>query len=336
MNNFLTNFPSIIKNFEGKKILIIGDLILDSYIFGKVSRISPEAPVPVLEVVKETFRLGGAANVANNIASLGGIPSVAGIIGNDSAGQTLYELLKSQKVNCDLIVVDKRPTSIKTRIIAHTQQIVRVDKEETKKVEGKTLEKLLNQIGPVVEDYDAIIISDYKKGVISSTLMSKVITFAKQYNKFISVDPKIGHFHLYKDVTLLTPNLFEASHGAGIDIKDEKSLIKAGKILINKLHCKSVLITRGDNGMTLFKRNLNNSNIEFLHFPTMAKKVYDVTGAGDTVIAIFTLAYTAGATMEESAVIANHAAGIVVEELGTAVPTLEKLVKSLRALINNK
>lgn len=329
------SYSEILKNCINKKILIIGDLILDSYIFGKVNRISPEAPVPVVEVVRESFLLGGAANVANNIIALGGKPSVIGIIGNDSAGKMLCELLESRNIGCEGIFVDKRPTSVKTRVIAHNQQVVRFDKEEKKKIEGKSLDKLLSYIVSAIPTSDAVIVSDYKKGVVSSALMAEVVKAAKKYNKFISVDPKVGHFHLYKDVSLITPNLAEASYGSGIEIKDEKSMIKAGTTLIDKLQIDSVLITRGEEGMTLFKRASGDHGVSVLNFPTMAKKVYDVTGAGDTVIATFTLVYSSGATMEEAAIIANHAAGIVVGEVGTAIPPIDKLHKSLEGINKN-
>lgn len=323
------DYLKIISNFLSKRILVIGDLILDRYIFGKVHRISPEAPVPVVDVVTETYLMGGATNVANNIVALGGKASIAGIIGNDSAGKKLSELLESSNITIDGVLTDNRHTSIKTRVIAHNQQIVRFDKEDKKKLEGKKLDALISYLRKAIPQHDAIIISDYKKGVISSSLMGEIVPIANGFNKFISVDPKAGHFHLYKDVSLLTPNLSEASQGAGIEIKDEKSLIKAGKTLIDKLQCLSLLITRGEEGMTLFKRDKASFDIETIHFPTMAKKVFDVTGAGDTVIATFTLAYSAGATMEESAIIANHAAGIVVAEVGTAIPQIDKLYKSL-------
>lgn len=323
------NFSEITALFSNKKILIIGDLVLDRYIFGKVNRISPEAPVPVVEVIRESFLMGCAANVANNIIALGGTASVAGIIGNDSHGETLLELLKSRNINIDGVLADKRPTSVKTRVIAHNQQVVRFDREDRKKLEGRNLDYLLTYIRNAITGHDAVIVSDYKKGVVSSALMNEVVLFSKTSGNFVAVDPKVGHFHLYRDVSLITPNLVEASHGSGVEIKDEKSLIRAGKALIDKLSCLYVLITRGEEGMTLFKRQTGMDDVSILHFPTTAKKVFDVTGAGDTVIAAFTLAYSAGATMEESAAIANHAAGIVVGEVGTAVPVIDKLLKSL-------
>lgn len=321
-------FAKIINSFKDKRILVIGDLILDRYIYGKVSRISPEAPVPVVEVTNEAFLLGGATNVANNIASLGGKVSIAGIAGNDTAGKILRRLLEEKNINIEGLLQTNRHTTVKTRVIAHNQQVVRFDKEERKRIEGKSLNHLLNYLKDAVSKHDAVIVSDYKKGVISSSLIKNLLKYAKPKKTFIAVDPKVGHFHFYKNVSLVTPNLLEASQGSGVEIKDEKTLIKAGKVLIKRLSCKSVLITRGEEGMSLFNRTSNG--VDIIHIPTVAKKVYDVTGAGDTVIAVFTLAHASGATLEESAIIANHAAGIVVGEVGTATVTPERILESLK------
>jgi D-beta-D-heptose 7-phosphate kinase/D-beta-D-heptose 1-phosphate adenosyltransferase len=322
------SFAKIINAFKGKKILIIGDIILDRYIFGRVNRISPEAPVPIVEVQSESFLLGGATNVANNIVALGGGASIAGIIGKDTAGKVLKELLEEKIINTKGLIEDSRPTSIKTRIIAHNQQVVRFDREDKKRLEGKCLANLLNYLKMAVQEHDAVIVSDYKKGVVSSSLINAIVKYAKQRDIFIAVDPKVGHFHFYKNISLITPNVMEASQGSGVDIKDEKSLYKAGKILMNRLSCRSVLITRGEEGMSLFEKE-TAKDISVTHIPTAAKKVFDVTGAGDTVIAVFTLARAAGARSSDAAIIANHAAGIVVGEVGTAVVTPEALLKSL-------
>lgn len=321
-------FAKIINAFKGKKILIVGDVILDRYIFGKVNRISPEAPVPVVEVQNESFLLGGATNVANNIISLGGIASIAGIVGKDNAGRVLKGLLEEGSVNTEGLIEDNRPTSVKTRIIAHNQQVVRFDREDKKRLDGKNLIKLLNYLKKAAQEHDAVIISDYKKGVISASLIKTLVKYAKQRDLFIAVDPKVGHFHFYKNVSLITPNVMEASQGSGVEIKDENSLYKAGKALINRLSCRSVLITRGEEGMSLFERD-RTKDISVTHIPTAAKKVFDVTGAGDTVTAAFTLAYSVGASSLDAAIIANHAAGIVVGEVGTAVVTPEALLQSL-------
>ncbi|GAB4418924.1 MAG: D-glycero-beta-D-manno-heptose-7-phosphate kinase [Thermodesulfovibrionales bacterium] len=319
----------ILKNFKKSRILVIGDLILDRYIWGRVNRISPEAPVPVVEVTDDNFMLGGAANVASNIIALGGNATVAGVVGRDRAGEVLRELLEERGVGC-AIFEDSRPTTMKTRVIAHNQQVVRFDREEKNGIGGRVLKDILIFLKKAISEHAAIIISDYKKGIVSSELMKNVLTISRGSKRFIAVDPKVGHFHLYKGVSVVTPNLNEASHGSGIDIKDEKSLIRAGNTLMRKLSCKAVLITRGEEGMSLFERG------RVIHIPTAAKHVYDVTGAGDTVIAAFTLAYTSGATMQEAAVIANHAAGIVVGEVGTAVPTPDRLLKSLKTEVRKQ
>jgi len=316
------DYKKIIRGFKDRNILVIGDIILDHYIWGKVSRISPEAPVPVVEVTREEFLLGGAANVAHNIVSLGGRASVIGINGQDIAGEALMNILRQRGVNVDGIFTENRPTTVKTRVIAHNQQVVRFDREDRKYVDGKILKGILAYINSVLFRYDAVIVSDYQKGMISSELISDIVKKTKSRDMFIAVDPKVGHFDFYKGVSLITPNLMEASSGSNTEIRDDNTLLKAGRSLIKKLSCKAVLITRGEQGMSLFEKN------KVTHIPTVARKVYDVTGAGDTVISAFTLACASGANMEEAAVIANHAAGIVVAEVGTAVAAPEQLLKS--------
>ncbi|HMK56495.1 MAG TPA: D-glycero-beta-D-manno-heptose-7-phosphate kinase [Dissulfurispiraceae bacterium] len=321
------SFARIIGAFKDKKILIIGDVILDRYIFGRVSRISPEAPVPVVDVQRESFLLGGAANVANNIIALGGKVTVAGVIGKDRAGEVVRGLMSDCGIGAEGIIEDNRPTTVKSRVIAHNQQVVRFDREDRRKLEGKGLQSMLAYIKGALPHFDAVIISDYKKGVVSASLVKATVNFAKQKKTFIAVDPKVGHFHLYKNVSLVTPNIMEASQGSGVEIRDEKDLLRAGRTLLSRLSCASVLITRGEEGMSLFEREMKNVNVT--HIPTVAKKVFDVTGAGDTVIAAFTLARAAGASLQEAAVISNHAAGIVVGEIGTAVAVPEAVLKSL-------
>ncbi len=314
------SFSKLIDAFRKTKILVIGDLILDRYIWGKVSRISPEAPVPVVDVIDDNFMPGGAANVANNIVSLGGKATVLGITGRDSAGEVLKRLLTNSGAR-PVLIEDSRPTSVKTRVIAHNQQVVRFDMENRDHLSGRQLKSMLALLDEQVPLADAIIVSDYRKGVVSAEMMKHLIKAAK--GKFIAVDPKVGHFHLYKGVSLITPNVLEASEGAGRPIKDEASLLKAGRSLLAKPGVSAVLITRGPDGMSLFTR------AAVKHIPTAAMKVFDVTGAGDTVIAAFTLAYAGGAGMTESAVIANHAAGIVVAQVGTTTATAEELKKSM-------
>jgi D-beta-D-heptose 7-phosphate kinase/D-beta-D-heptose 1-phosphate adenosyltransferase len=291
----------VLKRFGQQRVLVIGDLILDCFIWGKVTRISPEAPVPVVDVQSNTFALGGGANVANNIVALGGQATVLGVVGSDWAAGTMEEIFKDKGI--DFVAVEgRRPTTVKTRVIAHSQQVVRFDQEP---------------------EHDAVLISDYSKGVVTGEVVRSVIRASKG-KKFIAVDPKVGHFHLYKGISLVTPNLMEASQGAGVEITDEKTLIRAGSRLLKKLGCKAVLLTRGEEGMSLFQDG------SVIHIPTLARKVFDVTGAGDTVIAAFALAHAARASMEEAAVISNHAAGIVVGEVGTATATQARIRQSIR------
>jgi D-beta-D-heptose 7-phosphate kinase/D-beta-D-heptose 1-phosphate adenosyltransferase len=320
----LMTFNKILNEFKKQKLLIIGDLILDRYIWGKVNRISPEAPVPIVEVTDENFLLGGASNVANNIASLGGQTSIIGVAGNDRAGEILIKMLQEKSIKCRGVICSSRPTTVKTRVIAHNQQVVRFDREDKNQIDGKVFKELINCIRHELPDHDAVIISDYKKGIVSLELVREVIKNSKPKNIFVAVDPKVGHFHYYKNVSLITPNTNEASIASGIEIKDERSLINAGKTLLKRISCDAVLITRGEHGMSLFRKD------EVVHIPTVARNVYDVTGAGDTVIATFTIAYASAADMRDAAIIANHAAGIVVGEVGTAVVTLEQLRRSLR------
>lgn len=321
-----SKLKAIINRFHKAKILVIGDLILDEFIWGKVDRISPEAPVPVVWVNSESFMPGGASNVASNIAALGGVCSITGVIGNDKNGKTLVEELKRRKVNTSGIVIDgERPTTLKTRIIAHHQQVVRVDREKNGAIDDNVLEQLLSFIRQSQEEVDGIIIEDYGKGVIVPRLLSEIINIAKRHKKIITVDPKISHFSYYSGVTSITPNEKEAAGGAGIKIEGDEDIDKAGKKLLKELSLESVLITLGENGMRLFEKGGATT-----HIPTVAQEVFDVSGAGDTVIAAFTLALTAGATKLEAAHLANFAAGIVVSKVGTAVVTKEELLERIK------
>ncbi|MCX8070482.1 MAG: D-glycero-beta-D-manno-heptose-7-phosphate kinase [Thermodesulfovibrionales bacterium] len=318
----------IFLNFKNKHILIVGDIILDRYIIGKVSRISPEAPVPIVEVTDESYRLGGAANVANNIVALGGKVDLAGTIGKDKEGESVKEQCLTKGIGCDSVIQIEKNTTVKTRIIAHNQQVVRFDKEDTRKINRGELSKLIDVIQSNKDKYDGVIISDYKKGIVSEKLVREIVRSFK--DKFVAVDPKVGNFSCYTNTSIITPNKKEASEGSSIDIIDEKTLIKAGKELINKLHLQALLITRGEEGMSLFQKDKKTINIT--HIPATAKKVFDVTGAGDTVIAVFCLTYLSGASMEDSARIANYAAGIVVGQVGTATVTIDELLKTCQGL----
>lgn len=318
------DFQKIIKRFRKRRILVVGDIILDHYIWGKVNRISPEAPVPVVEVTRESFLLGGAANVAHNIVSLGAQATVVGIRGEDIAGEALQGILEQKGVDCSGMFTENRPTTVKTRVIAHNQQVVRFDREDSKYVDGRILKGILSSIRTVFDCYDAVIVSDYRKGMVTEGLIRGILQETRPAGIFVAVDPKVGHFDFYKGVSLITPNLQEASLGSGIEIHDDASLAKAGRTLMKKFSLGSLLITRGEQGMSLFEKD------RITHIPTVARKVYDVTGAGDTVISAFTLAHASGAGLKDAAVIANHAAGIVVAEVGTAVATPEQLSESFQ------
>ena len=315
----------LFKKFSKTGVLVIGDLMVDQYIWGKVKRISPEAPVPVVEVTKENLLLGGAANVAHNLQSLGGKVFIAGTIGSDDTGKILTNKLTEKGFNTDGIIIDsERPTTVKTRVIAHSQQVVRFDREVKSDISKSTTSLLLKYVEFCLPHIKGIIISDYCKGLITKSLVKKILDITKS-KVFIATDPKIGHFNYYKNLSLLTPNLNEASFGSGIEIKDEETLVDAGRELIKKLNCKSLIITRGDEGMTIFEKS--NS---ITHIKTYAREVYDVSGAGDTVIATLTLCHSAGLSLKEAAVVANHAAGIVVGKLGTAVTNQEEILRSMK------
>jgi D-beta-D-heptose 7-phosphate kinase/D-beta-D-heptose 1-phosphate adenosyltransferase len=315
----------LFKKFSATGILVIGDLMVDQYIWGKVKRISPEAPVPVVEVTRENLLLGGAANVAHNIQSLGGKVFIAGTIGRDDTGKVLTNKLTEKGFDTDGIIIDgDRPTTVKTRVIAHSQQVVRFDREVKADVSKSTSSLLLDYVESCLPHIKGIIISDYCKGLITKSLVKKIIEITKS-KVFIASDPKIGHFSYYKNLSLLTPNINEASFGSGIDIVDEETLIAAGREILKKLQCKSLIITRGDEGMTIFEKNNR-----ITHIPTCAREVYDVSGAGDTVIATLTLCHSAGLTLKEAAEVANHAAGIVVGKMGTAVTNQKEILKSMK------
>lgn len=316
---------SIIQKFHKAKVLVVGDLILDEFIWGKVERISPEAPVPVVLVNSESFMPGGSSNVANNIAALGGNSCIAGIIGDDKNGKTLVEELRKKGVDTAGIVIDsQRPTTLKTRIIAHHQQVVRVDREKSEPVDDNLLEQIMSFIRREIENIDALTIEDYGKGMIIPRFLAEVVPLARKYKKIITVDPKISHFAYYRGVTCITPNEKEAEGGSGIAIENDNDINKAGEKLLKDLSLDSVLITLGENGMRLFEKEG-----KITHIPTVAQEVFDVSGAGDTVIAAFTLALACGATKLEAAHLSNFAAGIVVSKVGTAVVTKEELLERI-------
>ncbi|MDW8056485.1 MAG: D-glycero-beta-D-manno-heptose-7-phosphate kinase, partial [Elusimicrobiota bacterium] len=302
----------IINRFQNKRIVVVGDIMLDRYIWGNVERISPEAPVPVVDVMKETQSLGGCGNVANNITSVGGKAYIVTLVGNDNYAEELKSILVEKGVNIEGIFVDsQRPTTVKTRIIAHNQQVVRVDKESRVQITPQIFEKIKDYIESIKTKVDAILISDYGKGVITKTLLKYLISLAKKLDIPITVDPKIEHFMEYKNVTILTPNLNEATLGMRLHKKPktEQEIYDLGKKILKKLQPEAVVITRGPDGMTLFERSTPPHKEKIHHIPTRAKEVYDVTGAGDTVVAILTLCLAAGADFVSSCEISNFAAG---------------------------
>lgn len=321
-----TRLKHVISTFKEAKVLVVGDLILDEFIWGKVSRISPEAPVPVVWVDSENFMPGGASNVANNIRSLGGEVYLAGIVGADTRGEVLRGLLRKKGIHCEGIFVDSdRPTTQKTRVIAHHQQVVRIDREIVRPVSGALLKEILKFIETKIKSVDALLIEDYGKGVIVPSVVQAIVRMAKKYRKIITVDPKETHFSYYRGVTTITPNHHEAGSATGIQIRDDESLNKVGKKLLQLLNCETVLITLGENGMSLFQKGK-----PMVKIPTVARDVFDVSGAGDTVISAYTLARARRATPLEAAHISNCAAGIVVGKVGVAVTTSGELTKQVR------
>lgn len=325
----MKNLRNIVDKFSNKKVLVIGDLMVDEYIFGNVERISPEAPVPILDVKDESSTLGGAGNVVKNLVALGADVTVCSVIGFDNTGDLMLKMLRGLNVNTHGLYLDQdRKTSTKTRIIAGSQQIVRVDKESKEAINNDSKKYILDFIERTIEDYEAVIISDYAKGVISKDVIDVCVKEANIKNIPVNVDPKEKNYYLYKGVTTVTPNLKELSIGTGVKIQNEGSIDKASQITINKLGCKTVLATRGPEGMSLF----THSGVSH-HIPTFAKKVFDVTGAGDTVISVYTLALISGADEIESSYIANAAAGYVVGQIGAVVITPDKLKEEVDDII---
>lgn len=318
-------FFQVINRFPQANIFVLGDLIFDKYIYGKVSRISPEAPVPVVEVTEEKMMPGGAGNVANNIAVLGGKVFLSGIVGADSLGNELVSELFKKGIEVEGIFSDpSRPTTLKTRIIAYHQQVVRCDWERRTGLSTLINKKILTYLKNLISEINVIVISDYGKGVINPSLLSAVIRIGNTYSKAIVVDPKVEHFLRYRKVTIVTPNLVEAMTGMHWHrVNSEKDIEKLGEKILRKLNCSSVLITLGEKGMMLLQRI--DSKLQITKIPTAAKEVYDVTGAGDTVVSTISLGIASGLSIRDSAYLANFAAGIVIGKLGTATVTPEEL-----------
>jgi len=313
------------------RILVVGDLMLDQFIWGNVSRISPEAPVPVVDFVSESYMPGGAANVARNLAALKVSTSMFGLIGKDDAGKRLRSLLREQAVDCQgLIACPGRLTTVKSRVVAHQQQVVRVDRESRHEADAASTRRLLARLEPCVMAADAVIVGDYGKGVVTQRLVDGLRNICRARGVWLSLDPKPVHTLDLRHLSLITPNRKEAFELAGIadgsrsddPLKDTK-LLNVADELLNRLQLALMLITLGDHGMLLCQRNHKP-----FHIPTVAQEVFDVSGAGDTVIAAFTLAIVAGASPIEAAIFSNHAAGIVVGKVGTATVSTEELVNN--------
>jgi len=314
----------LLLKFKQAKVLVVGDLILDQFVWGDVCRISPEAPVPVVHVESESFMPGGAANVAWAISELNGRASIIGVVGDDLWGRILAEKLKSKADTRGIIVDNGRYTTLKTRIVARNQQVVRVDKEHITQINKKTTDKIISFVKRNAKSYDAVIIEDYGKGVVNPYLIKAILSVAKKNKIIVAIDPKEEHFDYYKGASCITPNQREAEIATGIKIKDVKSLNAAGRKLLHDLNLKAALITRGEHGMALFVKGENPA-----HIPTRAQEVFDVSGAGDTVIGTFTLALASGASFEEAAHISNYAAGVVVGKIGVGSCSQKELIERI-------
>lgn len=321
--NEKVDIKSIVDGFQNKRIVVLGDLMLDRYFWGKVTRVSPEAPVPVVDIQRETYHMGGAANVASNLKSLGVDAYLCGLVGNDYYGEKFTELATSSGINIEgLFMDDERPTTVKTRVFGNNQQIVRLDTESVKIVSSKAERHILDTMYSI-KDIDAIIFSDYNKGCLSEIVIREIITQARNRNIPLFVDPKYTNFFKYNSVTMIKPNKKETEEALNLKLNDVESINKAGKLLLEKMKVENVLLTLGAEGMVLFESNQNISII-----PTKARSVADVSGAGDTAIASFASAYTASRNVKVSAQIANVSSGIVCEKPGIVSISKEELLMS--------
>jgi len=319
-----TRVLEIFNSSKNKKIAVIGDVMLDRYFWGKVSRVSPEAPVPVIDVERESFHLGGAANVANNLHSLGVEPILCGIVGDDNTGNIFKSIAQSQGININGIFVDKtRPTTVKTRIIGNNQQIARLDRE-VRHLVGEKVEDFMMSNLKNLDNLSGIIFEDYNKGTISESLIERIIEYSKEMDIPIFVDPKFDNFFNFKNVFLFKPNRKEAQNALGIGIDTKDDVIEAGIRLLEKIKSKNVLLTLGSQGMMLFENDGNISSV-----PTIARQVADVSGAGDTAIASLSVSISGGATIKEAAAISNYASGAVCELPGIVSITKEMILRTI-------
>jgi len=315
-----------ISKFKECKILVVGDLMIDRYLWGTVDRISPEAPVQIVLVKDESVTLGGAGNVVNNLICLGARVWVAGVTGNDDNGELLFQKFNELGVDSQgLVREEKRQTTVKTRVIAANQHVVRIDRESREKIKPLTENCIKNFLKEKIPDVDLVIVSDYGKGLVTESLMAEIVQIVKKYDKRVIVDPKGLDFSKYSGASLITPNKKEASHVSGIEILDDLTLSSAGLHILEKTAMESLLITCGKDGMVLFEREKKPYKIS-----AMARQVFDVSGAGDTVIAVLGLAIALGISLKSSAAIANTAAGLVVGKVGTATISQKELADALR------
>jgi len=309
----------LIRKFRHRRVVVLGDLMLDRYIWGDVSRISPEAPVPVVEVRRSTLSLGGAGNVGQNLESLGASPLLVGVVGEDEEGEWIRRHIGEGR---GVIVDPSRPTTVKMRIIAHHQQVVRVDQEKARPIEPDIEEKIVAFIQN--DKYEGLVISDYHKGVLTRRLMERVLPWAKERSIPVFVDPKVENFGEYSPVTLISPNHQEAARFVHHPCDSDRDVERAGAEILDRVAALYLIIKRGERGMSVFEKGKS-----VVHLPTTAREVFDVTGAGDTVIATGALALLAGATIREAAIMANAAAGIVVGKIGTATCSSDELRSAL-------
>ncbi len=309
----------IVESFKSKRVIVLGDIMLDKYIWGDVARISPEAPVPVVEVKKDTSCLGGAGNAARSLETLGAFPLLAGVVGNDSEGEWIR---KNVPYSGGIFFDKNRPTTIKTRIIAHHQQVVRVDHEKKGAISSEIEAQIYSFIQK--EKHNGILLSDYNKGTLTKSLLNKVLSFAQQKKIPVFVDPKFENFLYFTPVTLITPNHVEAARIAQQECTTDPEVEGAGKKILSLIRTHYLIIKRGEKGMSIFEKGKKP-----VHIPTVAKEVYDITGAGDTVIATAALALLSGSSILEAAFLANAAAGVVVGKIGTATVTPDELLDAL-------
>ncbi|MCX6564935.1 MAG: D-glycero-beta-D-manno-heptose-7-phosphate kinase [Candidatus Aminicenantes bacterium] len=311
-----------IYKFRNRRVLVLGDLMLDRYIWGNVSRISPEAPVPVVEVRESTSALGGAGNVAHNLQALKAAPLLVGVVGDDEEGLWIKKNVPDGR---GIFFDTDRPTTVKTRIIAHHQQVVRVDQEKKQAVSKNMEDRIVRFIRK--EKYTGIIVSDYSKGIVTRSMMSRVLAHAAEAHVPVFVDPKVENFSLYSPVTLISPNHDETERVVHHPCRTNAEVEQAGREIMEMISCLYLILKRGEQGMSIFERDKKP-----VHIPTIAREVFDVTGAGDTVIATAALALLGGMSIKEAAVMANAAAGVVVGKIGTATCAPEELLASIENL----